>query len=138
MASLVVGNTFREAVRKAGEREALLKRANLDQNILRTEGGPVVNNMAPVSAAAVAVTTEKYPTQWGYQVLPSLYAIYQKVATRPTSRLSFHQSIKFLCCDDCVRFILVCLQYVSQKIGHIICIKTGMNQLAPFWCFYIT
>lgn len=31
------------------------------------------------TAAADSTKTENYPMQWGYQILPTLYSIYQKV-----------------------------------------------------------
>ncbi|XP_055679498.1 alpha-1,6-mannosyl-glycoprotein 2-beta-N-acetylglucosaminyltransferase isoform X1 [Lutzomyia longipalpis] len=40
-------------------------------------GGGILMESIPVT------TTEKYSAQWGYQVLPSLYSIYQKVEVTP-------------------------------------------------------
>lgn len=51
--------------------ESFLKSVDINRNMLRDSGGRNKDD--------TATTTEKYPMQWGYQVLPTLYSVYQKV-----------------------------------------------------------
>lgn len=94
VAAAVIGKTYEPAAgatnRDNGEN--YLKTVEFNRNILRDGGagggggGSVGGSSSSsnvglgVATAAELVTTEKYPTQWGYQVLPSLYSVYQKVA----------------------------------------------------------
>lgn len=57
--------------------ESYLKSSGIDRSMLRDGGGGAKRN-DPLSSATTS-TTEKYPMQWGYQVLPTLYSIFQKV-----------------------------------------------------------
>lgn len=57
--------------------ESYLKSVDINRNMLRdsSRAGGGKNK----DEATTTTTTEKYPMQWGYQVLPTLYSIYQKV-----------------------------------------------------------
>lgn len=55
-----------------------LKSVDIDRKMLRDSGGGG-KRKDDAAAAATTTTTEKYPMQWGYQILPTLYSVYQKV-----------------------------------------------------------
>lgn len=67
--------------------ESYLKSVEFNRNILRdsvggggSHKGVVAEDWKDIgSTAKPTTTTEKYPMQWGFQVLPTLYSIYQKV-----------------------------------------------------------
>lgn len=56
--------------------ESYLRGFGVDGNMLRGGAGHRDNSRAAVTTTT---TTEKYPMQWGYQVLPTLYSLQQKV-----------------------------------------------------------
>lgn len=58
--------------------EHYLKSVDIDRKMLRDSGGGG-GGKGKDTAAATTTTTEKYPMQWGYQILPTLYSVYQKV-----------------------------------------------------------
>lgn len=57
--------------------ESLLKGFDIDRKMLRDS--TAAGGGKGSSSSATTTTTEKYPMQWGYQILPTLYSIYQKV-----------------------------------------------------------
>lgn len=86
VASKVVGgSSFRGGpLQNQDTGESYLKSYDIDgSSMLRDSvgggGGGRKDGTSSASASSTSTTTEKYPMQWGYQVLPTLYSIYQKV-----------------------------------------------------------
>lgn len=103
--------------------ESYLKSVEFNRNILRDSvgGGGTGHKGAMAedwkdigSTSKPTTTTEKYPMQWGYQVLPTLYSIYQKVlvlANRRTIYLLLLLSMSWF--SECIS--VNCMEEIRGK-----------------------
>lgn len=70
--------------------ESYLKSVDINRSMLRDSGGGNKDD-----TGGTTTTTEKYPMQWGYQVLPTLYSVYQKVHSSLPDSQAFFLSVVF-------------------------------------------